>query len=147
SWLVCKDVCLPGKATLTWKTPVATGTKGGPPEKSGESTLFEEARKTLPHPLPAEKSPVNWRWQGDTLVLAAPGAAGLTFYPDEKSATLADPIHQADAKTETLSLDITKDKGLIGPVSGVVQIKRGAGRPSDYFSILVPAPSGKKDPP
>jgi hypothetical protein len=132
---------------LTWKIPAAGKPGDGAPGKSGDSGLFEEARKTLPHPLPAEKSPVNWRWQGDTLVLAAPGATGLTFYPDEKCATLADPIRQADANTETLSLDITKEKGLIGPVSGVVQIKRGAERPSDYYTILVPGPSGKKDPP
>jgi hypothetical protein len=39
------------------------------------------------------------------------------------------------------------EKGSIGPVSGVVEVKHGPGKPSEFYTILVPAPTGKKDPP
>lgn len=145
TWLVCKAVCLPGKATVSWSIPITS--PGSTPARSADATLFDVARKTIPGPLPNEKSPVKWRWQGDILVVTASGAPGLTFYPDEKCAPLADPIQQADAPAESLSLDITPDKGSAGPVSGVLEIKQAAGKPSQFYSIAIPARAGRKDPP
>ncbi|HQW39133.1 MAG TPA: protein-disulfide reductase DsbD family protein, partial [Usitatibacteraceae bacterium] len=44
-WLVCKDICIPEKATLTLPFAVEGGS---PPAASGNASLFAEARTKLP---------------------------------------------------------------------------------------------------
>jgi DsbC/DsbD-like thiol-disulfide interchange protein len=52
-WLVCREICIPGKMRLSLTLPVqAAGKAPGP----ARNQLFETARRRLPRPLPA-----NWR--------------------------------------------------------------------------------------
>lgn len=46
SWLVCKDVCIPGEAALALRLPVAADTKSV--EASSDAPLFALARERLP---------------------------------------------------------------------------------------------------
>ena len=48
-YLICKDVCLPGRARVSLTLPVAED-RG---EASDDSTLFDAARARLPQPAPA----------------------------------------------------------------------------------------------
>lgn len=52
-WLVCREICIPGKMRLSLTLPVQpAGEAPGP----ARNQLFETARRRLPRPLPA-----NWR--------------------------------------------------------------------------------------
>ena len=65
-WLVCQEICIPGKAHLTLSLPLRTD--DAPPDPARRQ-LFEAARQRLPKPLPP-----NWRAavtsEGDRFVLA-----------------------------------------------------------------------------
>jgi len=80
SWLACKDLCVPGKASLTLTLPVqaAPGPVGGPDE------LLLDAIALLPTPLPAA-----WRAEATSeegflvLTIHGPEAARASFLPLE----------------------------------------------------------------
>src|SRR5208282_5063450 len=65
--LVCREMCIPGKAQLSLILPIKSQT---PPPDARTSDLFTAARKSLPRPAPA-----NWRFQvedaKDSLLLTA----------------------------------------------------------------------------
>jgi len=75
SWLACKDVCMPGKASLALALPAAG---------EADAALFDRHRARLPRPLGelmgAELSRAG---TGDApaLVLHVPGAEKLDFFP------------------------------------------------------------------
>ena len=48
-WLVCREICVPGRADLALTLPVRTGTSGPP---SSTHSLFAKARADLPRPTP-----------------------------------------------------------------------------------------------
>jgi thiol:disulfide interchange protein DsbD len=80
SWLVCKDVCEPGKADLTLSLPVRTAPGPG----SAAHALFQEARSRLPQPMPPD-----WRVEatsgqdGFVLTIHGAGEAKASFFPLE----------------------------------------------------------------
>ena len=49
SWLVCREICVPGRADLALTLPVRTGTPGPP---SSTHSLFAKAQADLPRPAP-----------------------------------------------------------------------------------------------
>jgi len=49
NWLVCRDICVPGHATLDLAIPVGTGSPAPP---SPSHPLFAKARSDLPRPAP-----------------------------------------------------------------------------------------------
>jgi len=50
SWLVCREICVPGRSTIEMLLPIRTGTPGAP---SPLHSLFAQARANLPRPAPA----------------------------------------------------------------------------------------------
>lgn len=73
SWLVCKEACFPGEAELTLTLPVAKS-----PGKAKAAAAFKQARARLTTPLPKG---VTVAWKEDTLVVHAPQATRLVFFP------------------------------------------------------------------
>ncbi|MGS2723655.1 protein-disulfide reductase DsbD domain-containing protein [Porticoccus sp. GXU_MW_L64] len=61
-WLVCEEVCIPGKANLQMTLPVANSS-----QKSAVAQAFTDARQLLPQSFPA--SSANYSIEGDRLVL------------------------------------------------------------------------------
>ena len=82
--LVCREICIPGKAQLSLSLPI----KSTPPEVDARSSdLFTAARKSLPR-----KAPRDWEFivsdQKDTFVLTAKLGRQTTraiFFPLEES--------------------------------------------------------------
>ena len=67
-WLVCDEVCIPGKASFEVTLPVAAKRS-----KSPESLAFAEARKQLPKPT-ADSISASYHLQGDRVVVELPKA-------------------------------------------------------------------------
>jgi len=127
SWLVCKDICLPGQADLTLTLPVRLA----PGSASASHALFQAARSRLPEPMPS-----TWRAEAtseqDFLVLTVLGvdAAKALFFPFE-----ADQIDNAAPQTATalpggVRLTLKKSEQLAKPparLNGVLELDSGRG--------------------
>jgi len=77
AWLVCAEICIPGKADLTLTLPVA---KSAQP---ANAELFARAAQRLPAP-DAPPFAVSWTRSGDTLTASFPvpaGTTGVDFFP------------------------------------------------------------------
>jgi thiol:disulfide interchange protein DsbD len=72
SWLVCKDICIPEKATLTLAFAVAAG---DPPAQAGDAPLFAKARAQLPAMLAGWQAQSAITGNKLTLRLAPPEGA------------------------------------------------------------------------
>jgi DsbC/DsbD-like thiol-disulfide interchange protein len=79
-YIVCSDICIPGKAHLTVALPVAGNTAG---QTEDSQKLFQQARKQLPRP-----SPSNWKTSVASdkdhfivTVHGVPSPQNVTFFP------------------------------------------------------------------
>jgi DsbC/DsbD-like thiol-disulfide interchange protein len=78
-WLVCHDICVPGKADLTLSLPVQTS----PAPQSSSHELFKEALARVPKPAPAAWK-VEAVSENDDFVLTVHAGARIqnaTFFP------------------------------------------------------------------
>lgn len=80
SWLVCKDICVPGKAELTLSLPVSMA----PGSVSASHALFQEGRLRLPKPMPTAWT-IEATAEKDRFVLTIHGAGvrKASFFPFE----------------------------------------------------------------
>lgn len=128
-WLVCKEACLPGDADLSITLPVvATEAEAKP---SASAAKIAAAQKLIPQPAPAT---VTARVEGSTLVLIAPGAESVTFYPDESGAWVTKPIESCAAKGDTLRIPLDFDrKGDKAPTAalGILEAKLPAAKSAE----------------
>jgi len=78
TWLVCRDICVPGKADLTLSLPV----RATPSLPSAWHALFEATRSHTPRPMPAGWK-ANAVSEKDQFVLTIHGASATTalFFP------------------------------------------------------------------
>jgi thiol:disulfide interchange protein DsbD len=145
-WLVCREVCIPGRAKLNLTLPV----RAGSPEKDPEaSPFFDEARASLPEPAPS-----SWRAQVDVQddgmrlkVSGDPrlksGAKSAIFFPlDSDQVENATPQNPA-ATPEGLALSLKRSEQLTTPLDhlrGVLML-RNAGATSS-FVIEAPVHEG-----
>jgi thiol:disulfide interchange protein DsbD len=77
-WLVCKEICLPGKASLDFNV------SSQPKDNIDLQGLFDEIRREMPVQLPGVS--VQGKLSGGFLVLKVKGASGtgnLSFFPDQ----------------------------------------------------------------
>jgi thiol:disulfide interchange protein DsbD len=127
TWLVCKDVCVPGKADLTLSLPV----RGAPGPAPAAHALFQEARSRLPRPLPPAWSTEAVSEKG-SFVLTVHGAGGgkASFFPFEAdqidhaapqaTTTLPDGIQMTLKKSDQLSKTPARLDGVLELDSGRV---------------------------
>ncbi len=54
TWLVCREVCLPGSTTLSVDRPASASAPASPGVVSADQTLIDRFRSTLPQPLPSD---------------------------------------------------------------------------------------------
>jgi DsbC/DsbD-like thiol-disulfide interchange protein len=125
SWLVCKDICVPGKANVMLSLPVRTA----PGSASASHVLFRDARSRVPKPMPS-----TWRADAtsekDGFVLTIHGAdvARASFFPLE-----ADQIDNAAPQRLTtlpgsLRLTLKKSEQLLktpAMLDGVLELSTG----------------------
>jgi thiol:disulfide interchange protein DsbD len=133
--LVCREVCIPGKAQVSLMLPV----KQQPPLADGQNAhFFSDARKALPHP-----APVNWKFSiaetNDSFVLTANAGRQITeavFFPlAESQVSNAAPQNLAPTATG-FRMTLRKSDQLLKPIArlkGVLVLSGGRA-----YSIDVP---------
>jgi len=135
-WLVCKEVCLPGKSELSLTLPVVAQ---GEDELSQHDALFATTRRLLPAPLPD-----SWKRQA---VLAArtvaidfspeqrwPEDVTVEFYPDEKGIIDHAAPQVLTRSGESYRLEMVRSPYAQGDpdrLSGVLEVRKGDNR-ADY---------------
>jgi thiol:disulfide interchange protein DsbD len=123
SWLVCKDLCVPGKADLSLTLPVVAASQPANPE------LFRKTRALLP--LGGEPPfTAAWERQGQTLVLTLKDLKGLkdekdvNFFPIPGDVQIGHP-QVADGVVKIPLLD---PKAAPDSIDGVVVLDPGESR-------------------
>lgn len=108
-WLVCKDECLPGEASLKLSLPI-TRTPGAP---STERALFEDTFKRIPTPL--EKVSIAVEEQDKHIVVALipfgerflPSTA--SFFPEDRRVILNSAPQQVTREGGALKITLARD--------------------------------------
>ncbi len=136
-WLVCRETCIPGRASLSVTLPVAAKSAPG-----AEAGLFAEAAARTPKPLDPGQPAVDVRWNGPAVTLIAPGAGEVEFFVAESSAKPGDPIRSCAANGDRLTLrleDPHKDRPNLRGVL-VARFTTPPGRPPEFHAIDLPRP-------
>jgi DsbC/DsbD-like thiol-disulfide interchange protein len=115
-YVVCREVCIPGKAHLTLSLPAAGGDP--PPEAAQWHAIFQSTRAQLPKAAPASWK-VSATADKDHLILSVRGAPpikGAMFFPLEP-AQIENSAPQAFASTEDgFRLTLQKSDQLVQPI-------------------------------
>lgn len=136
TWMVCREACLPGEADLALALPVVDRGARVPP--SAAAPLFAAAARRLPGPAgPADSLRIEAEPAG--LLIEAPGATGLAFYPEAPCDLFADLASAAAAAGPRLSLGL-RPRREPTEVRGIVRIERAEGPPAfRSLSLTLPA--------
>jgi thiol:disulfide interchange protein len=126
NWLVCREVCIPGKADLA--LPLQVSAQAGPVDPARQ-VLFDHFRSRLPQPLPGSSKAVFAATPtGFALAITGHPATGAEFFPLDQSQienAAPQPVTGVDGGVE---IAIKKDENLHTPLSqlnGVVLLADG----------------------
>jgi DsbC/DsbD-like thiol-disulfide interchange protein/cytochrome c biogenesis protein CcdA len=126
SWLVCKEICVPGKADLTLTLPVVASSH------SANDGLFQEARGRLPR---AGSPPfgASWSREGQTLVLGLQKLSPSTFiefFPIPGDVQIGHPTVAA----QSVRIPLLDPKATADSIDGVVVLHKWV----EHSSIRMP---------
>jgi thiol:disulfide interchange protein DsbD len=115
NWLVCREVCIPGKADLALPLQVAT-TQG--PVDPARQALFDRFRNRLPKPLPASaKAVFGTTPEGFTLALTGQSSTGAEFFPLDQN-QIANASPQPVSKVDNgVEISLKKDESFKTPLT------------------------------
>jgi thiol:disulfide interchange protein len=126
NWLVCREVCIPGKAELA--LPLQIAAQAGPVDPTRQA-LFDRFRSLLPQPLPANSRAVFAPTAaGFTLAVTGHSAGSAQFFPlDQFQIVNAAPqtVEKVDGGVE---ISVKKDENLktsLSQLNGVVLLSDG----------------------
>jgi DsbC/DsbD-like thiol-disulfide interchange protein len=100
-YLVCKEACLPGSASVGLGLRVADVTAVS---VGADVAAIQAARERLPVDF-ASDAGLKAVWEDRRLSITAVGATRIEFYPHESGAALPEALRQGTAKGGTLTLD------------------------------------------
>jgi thiol:disulfide interchange protein len=129
TWLVCREVCLPGKADLSITLPVSVSE----PKFTSSRALFESTRKQIPKPSDDWK--VTASQKGPELILSVTGPeptkklGQLTFFPWNESeiSNSADQVTTLGGSGSQLNITIDPRRTQpITQIQGVLLASEGA---------------------
>jgi DsbC/DsbD-like thiol-disulfide interchange protein len=127
-YVVCRDVCIPGKAHLRLTLPPPVSTSGkAPHDEAGWDTIFERTRAELPKPIPATWK-VSASSDKDNFLLAVRTRSAVqtaTFFPLDSNVIENSAPQSLVATANGFRLTLRKSDLLTQPVSelkGVVQL-------------------------
>jgi len=134
-WLVCREVCIPGKAELEVAAQIVESPVKGKISKSevgsaGDSDIYKRLLSRLPEPMPAsDKAVFAPTADGFRLALTTgQRESSAEFFPTEQN-ILSNPAPQTVTPTATgLVLDLKKDPNIAGnpaQLAGVVELSGG----------------------
>jgi len=123
-WVVCREVCIPGKSDVALSLPVRHGAAPRP------SKLFEDARKRIPRPAPAQWR-VRARAEKDAFVLTIETGqpiAQAEFYPLQGQQIENAAPQAVSALRRGVRLRLKKSEQLLKPIAnlkGVIVLPSG----------------------
>ena len=120
AWLVCKDVCVPGKADLSLTLPVVAASR------PSNQTLFTETRALIPQ-TGSPPFTTAWSRQGQNLLLVLKGlnpSAAIQFFPIPGDVQIGHPAVTA----QKVTIPLLDPKEAAGAIGGVVAITQGSSR-------------------
>lgn len=129
-WLVCREICIPGKAQLSLALSVNT-----PPGKStganaSRAALFRRARARIPLPAP-RRWKVSAASEKDGFLLTVETGkreTAATFFPLEAEQIQNDPAQVTTPFSRGVRLKLQKSDGLLKPIAqlrGVLELGAG----------------------
>ncbi len=130
SWLVCREVCIPGKAELELSALAFDHLLKDVPLPGADAEIFKRMLRRLPEPLPASAKAV-FASTADGFKLSLTTGQRETeaqLFPSEQS-ILSNPAVQTVTATATgLVLELKKDPNLAGApkqLAGVIELSGG----------------------
>jgi thiol:disulfide interchange protein len=127
NWLVCREVCIPGKADLT--VPLQIAAQKGPVDPARQA-LFDHFRSLLPQPLPASAQAVFAATPGGfALALKGHPATSAQFFPLDQSQianAAPQPVSRVDGGIE---VSLKKDENFrsqLAQLNGVLLLGDGS---------------------
>jgi thiol:disulfide interchange protein DsbD len=147
SWLVCKEACIAEKADVSLKAPVGRSGLLSTATRE-EDRHFESARLRMPKPLPTGPDAPKVMWAGSVITIDAPGAKGLSFFPDADCVPLADLLRSSSAPRPSLELQAEPQDSVQPRLKGVLEVRRDAPIASWYrIDIKNGTPTHTQPPP
>ncbi len=119
TWLVCRDICIPGRAALTLSLPVRKDA-----EASAGRTLFLKAKSELPKPAPKQWKVLGTLEDGEFVLEIETGIreGGATFFPLEPNQIEnADP-QEASPLVRGIRIRLRRSDQLLKPIATLVGI-------------------------
>jgi thiol:disulfide interchange protein len=114
NWLVCREVCIPGKAQLSVDRPALAKAPTVDTQIAADAQLLEKFRDTLPQPLPPQDA-ARFRTSGkgfELTVLTGHPEKSAVFFPFEQN-VLANAAPQPVTELKNgVQLTLTKDENL-----------------------------------
>lgn len=142
-WLVCRDVCLAEKAHVSLAIDASRPAPAPPAEAA---RAFADASARLPRPWSQAGDAASLTWGEHALTVEFRGARALTFYPLRECVALLDPIADAHARGERLTLRIDPDAppSPADRVAGVLEVLPATGDTPLFFRLdeAIPPASG-----
>jgi thiol:disulfide interchange protein DsbD len=129
-WLVCREVCIPGKAELETHAQVVDHLLKDAPPAGPDRAIYDRLLGRLPEPLPASaKAAFQATADGFRLAITTgQKETSAQFFPAEQT-ILSNPAPQTVTPTATgLVLDLKKDPNLTGnpaKLAGVLELSGG----------------------
>lgn len=129
-WLVCKEACIPESAPL--EVQVSVSSKPEAPSQAAKKQ-FDAARAELPGPLPQDGTvQAALSKQGDALIIEAPNAMSLAFFPAEQCREIDKAVVNAEGKGSRLRVPLLDEENK-PPVVGIIEVRWSKDRRSCYW--------------
>ena len=143
-WLVCREICLPGRADLNLMLPVVKGARGKP---SAWHSLFAKTRASLPRPAPN-----SWRlfvtFEGQRLLLNVETGKServAIFFPSEPNQVENAAPQKVNSSPRGFQLELQKSDLLLKPVQRLAGLLVLGSGQSYVIQAPVAASNTKKD--
>jgi DsbC/DsbD-like thiol-disulfide interchange protein len=140
NWLVCREMCIPGKAQLSLALPVRARSSGN----AATAALFRETHAKLPLRAPAAWKVYATSEKNDFVLTIETGKRenAATFFPFDAEQINNDAPQAATPFSQGVRLKLQKSDGLLKPIAqlrGVVEL--GPGR---AYQITAPVNAAAK---
>jgi thiol:disulfide interchange protein DsbD len=132
-WVVCEEFCLFGRDSAGIALPVSK--QAGARSEGRTTARFAETRRRLPRAAAEYAGELHLAWQDPTLLVEAPGARRLEFYPATDCGELRDPL--ADAAVEGPRMALRFDESREDPVlaRGLLALFGAGGEGPRYLTL------------
>ncbi|HEX4312239.1 MAG TPA: protein-disulfide reductase DsbD domain-containing protein [Acidobacteriaceae bacterium] len=130
TWLVCREVCIPGKADLAFTRSALAAAPASPQNDAAAQQLIAQFQARLPQPLPsADTATFSQTPKGFSLrVTTGSKQSGAQFFPLDQTVIANAAPQPAQAISNGVQLTLTKDENLQAPpqkLHGLLELPDG----------------------